>query len=209
MPARRDYTPEELAAKLERDRDRARVGMRRLRQQRRVNATPVNPTPIKEGTVTLTPSQTLPVGEKTLKGGEETRAAAICSRFEQRGYRDAPAFWAKMRGRYPGVDLELEAMKLAEWLEAPKNAKALCSKARIDNWLAKAAAELAAPRSNGHTNGVVHQPNSLRHNRQPDAPRLLTGDLVPVRRDDFSRFVVEGKRLTPRERMARWTGGGK
>jgi hypothetical protein len=218
VPARREYTPEELAARLDRDRERARVGMQALRQRRKVNATGVNVTPIKEGRVNGTPPQTPPYGGTTRTSEKTTTVGAVFAPFEARGYRHDPAFWAKLAGAYPGVDLELEAMKLADWLEAPKNQKLRCSRARIDNWMKKAHADLLAaplgakpaPRTNGTaTNGVYHQPQSQQPNRRPDYRKAFDGDLGRIDPLEAGRALAERKRFTFEEKLAMARGGGK
>jgi hypothetical protein len=199
VPARRDLTVEEI-------REQNRVRQARHRARHATSNGTHNVTRLIDGEARhVTPLQTSPVGGTSLSVEAEKGVEAILAPFEARGYRHEPAFWAKMAGKYPGVDLELEAMKLAEWLDIPKNAKELCSKARIDRWLKKTHAELQAapaPPSNGMANGVAHQPNSLKHNRRPDEPRLLTGDLTPIRPAELHRFQADRRKLTLEQRLA-------
>jgi hypothetical protein len=189
--------------------------MARLRERRRVTGTNVRVTHTKEGTVTGTPSQTLPIGETTLIVEKTTTVgtvAAVFAPFAARGYRHDPAFWAKLAGAYPGVDLELEAMKLADWLEAPKNSKLRCSRARIDNWMKKAHADLlaaSAARVNGTTNGAYHPPQSQQPNRRPDYRRAFDGDLGRIDPLEAGRALAERKRFTFEEKLAMARGGGK
>ncbi len=184
MPARRDYTAADLEAKLERDRERARVGMRELRQRRKGYGTGVSVTHKKEGTVSPTPSRTLPFGEETLIGGGGREVEAILAPFESRGYKHQPAFWLKMAQTYPHLDLELEALSLADWLEQPKNRKALCSQARIRRWLKIAEGDrlAGAPNrtTNGTTNGVYHAPATRQRTPDPEGLPVLEADLERV-----------------------------
>jgi hypothetical protein len=206
MPAKRDLTVEQIREQ-NRLRKRKQRAMSRDASRDTQQARPV--TGHKKEARHVTPLQTSPVGGTTLAVETGKAVEAILAPFEARGYRHEPAFWAKMAARYPGVDLELEAMKLAEWLDTPKNAKALCSKARIDRWLKKTHAELqAAPApTNGTTNGVYYQPNSLRHNRQPpsDDDRLPLRELLPIAKEEFQRTVAANRGLTLEQKRARLT----
>jgi hypothetical protein len=200
-------------ARRTKENEQAKARMRRLRERQRVTGNAVRVTHKKEGTFTGTPPQTSPVGGTTLSVERGKGVEAILAPFQARGYRHEPAFWAKMAAKYPALDLELEAMKLRDWLREPRNAKKRCSTPRIDNWLgiaeAKRLAPPAAAPSNGATNGVTHQPNSLKHNRRPDEPRLLTGDLTPIRPAELRRFQAERRKLSLEQRMAQWRGAGK
>ena len=141
-----------------------------------------------------------------------------------RGYVHDARFWEVAREQYPQLCLELEALKLADWLLEPKNAKRRCSKAFLDNWLKKAEADRLIREATqaagttsasygppkGHTgNGVYHQPQSQQHNRQPDAPRLLHGDLAPISAGDFQHFQAGRRGVPLDQRVAHLKGGSK
>jgi hypothetical protein len=209
MPARRDFTPEQLAARLAREREQARVRMRRLRERiraLRARQDAVRVTPIKEGAVTATPSRTLPYGEPSLL--DRVRGVeAILASFEARGYEHNPVFWAKMASAYPALDLELEALKLADWLTEPKNAKRRCSKAFLDNWLKKADADrkarVAAPPSRPVVAGGPYTPPAA-FQRNLERTYKAPEDFSPdeLARSDAARERV--KELLPANLRGRW-----
>lgn len=63
----------------------------------------------------------------------------------------------------------------------------------------------AAP-TNG--TGVYHQPNSLRHNRQPPSDEdgwLPLGELLPIAKEDHERTVAANRGLTLEQKRARLT----
>ena len=136
-----------------------------------------------------------------------------------RGYVHDPRFWVLASEQYPALCLELEALKLADWLQEPRNLKRRCSKAFLDNWLKKAEADrkqAEAAQANGVasprgvvTNGTYHPPITQQHNRQPDAPHHLNGDLVPISKDDFERTVAARRAIPLPERLAALKGGKK
>jgi hypothetical protein len=155
----------------------------------------------------VTPPQTPPVGGTTLSVEAGKGVAAILAPFESRGYRHDARFWQKMAEAYPALDLELEMLGLANWLELPDNRKKPCSIPRIRRWLRTTEEErVAGPRpSNGTTNGVYYQPNSLRHNRQPpsDDGWLPLGELLPIAKEDHERTVAANRGLTLEQKRAR------
>ena len=227
MPARRDYTPEELTARLQRRRQQTREAVRRYRARRgrvlvidtdAVSAT-VSATAAPENTVTLTsivsstpspPAPPLPVVPT------EQRLLERLAPFASRAFKPDPAFLALLAERYPAVDLELELAAALDWLEEPRHAKRRCSKGFLANWVKKADADRKArealpppmPPANGHTwNGVYVQPNSLRHNRQPPSEDdlLPLRELVPIAKEDFARTVAANRGLTLEQKRARLT----
>jgi hypothetical protein len=125
--------------------------------------------------------------------------------FAARGYVHDARFWAKMASTYPALDLELEALKLADWLTEPRNAKRRCSKGFLDNWLRKAAQDRQTPAPpNGATNGVSHQPIS-RQGRNPGPPDLtrLEAPLERIAPDELRRAMAERRGVPLEVKLAR------
>ena len=227
MPARRDYTPEELSARLQRRRQQTREAVRRYRARRGrvlvIDTDMVSPTvsvtAAPENTVTLTsivsstpspPAPPLPVVPT------EQRLLERLAPFASRAFKPDPAFLALLAERYPGVDLELELAAALDWLEEPRHAKRRCSKGFLANWVKKADADRKArealpptmPPANGHTwNGVYVQPQALQHNRRPDEPRLLTGDLQPVAPEEWRRALDERRAVPFEQKLAQARNG--
>jgi hypothetical protein len=200
VPARRDLTVEEI-------REQNRVRQARHRARHATSNGTHNVTRLIDGEARhVTPLQTSPVGGTTLSVEAGKGVAAILAPFEARGYRHDPRFWAKMAAKYPALDLELEALKLGDWLREPRNVKKRCSTPRIDNWLGIAEAKRLAPPvatpSNGPTTDVAHQPNSLKHNRQPDKPLLFTHDLKPVAPEEWRRELDQRRAVPFNEKLA-------
>lgn len=63
---------------------------------------------------------------------------AVLMPLASRGYVPNKDSLTKCAAKYPAIDLELEALKLADWLNEPRNRKELCSWRRIFNWLDRA-----------------------------------------------------------------------
>ena len=215
MPARREYTTEELTARLAERRRQAREGMARLRAARKtrltppVNATPdaVNATPAQERRGDANPP-TPPVVSFSLT--ERKKVEHLLSTFIDRGYKHDPRFWELVRARYPHLDLELEVLKLAEWLDEPRNAKRKCSKGFIANWLSKAdvdrqqreaQARTLPPTTGGNLSGPTPRPSP---GRPPDPAPVLPADAVLERIDPAAaaRHLLDAKRLTLPEKLA-------
>jgi hypothetical protein len=123
-----------------------------------------------------------------------------------------------MRQKYPGVDLELEALKAAEWLMEPRNAKRRCSKAFLDRWLAKASADGMAPIPFSGTNTGRPAPRSVLVNGSPfvegrcDPPaafqRTPDPEGLPVFDADLERVPLAPRRNgTLKEKLAAIKGG--
>jgi hypothetical protein len=207
MPAKKELTVEEI-------REQTRLRVKRYRERR--NAAPINEgsvTARSNGAVKRNPPRTPPSSPLSLE--REIRAAL--EPLSARGYVHDPRFWVLASEQYPLLCLELEALKLADWLQEPRNARRRCSKAFLDNWLRKAetdrqARAAAPPPSNGHLQAMrVDPPAAFQHNRQPDAPRLLEGELVPISKDDFERAMAERRAIPLEQRLAALKGlqGGK
>lgn len=63
------------------------------------------------------------------------------------GYRPTTQFFEKVLARYPTVDHEMEAIKIADWV---RDHRKQCTTARVFNWLDK------VDISGGQTNGAAH-----------------------------------------------------
>jgi hypothetical protein len=216
MPARREWTPEQLEARLCKEREQARLRMARWRLRQRVTRTQdaVTVTPIRgEATVTRTPSPPAPPLPVV---PTEQRLLERLAPFANRAFKPDPAFLAKLAECYPAVDLELELAAALDWLEEPRHAKRRCSKGFLANWVKKADADRKArealpppmPPANRHTwNGVYVQPNSLRHNRQPPADDdwLPLGELLPIAKEEFQRTVAANRGVPLEQKLAKLT----
>ncbi len=66
------------------------------------------------------------------------------------GYRPNEQFYAKVLSKYPDLDYEEEALKIAYWVNEHQ---ADCTTMRIFNWLKKAKADQSQEHTNGRTNG--------------------------------------------------------
>jgi hypothetical protein len=203
MARRSALPPEEREAEIRR---KAAVRQRNKRSRdRHVTTNESHVTePAGNGAAHVTPLQTSPVGGNSLNGGEARGVEAILVPFEARGYRHDPRFWAKLAQTYPALDLELEALKLADWLTEPKNAKRRCSKAFLDHWLAKASADCMAP----VPNAPYHQPHT-QQGRNPGPPDLptLPAPLEVIRPAELEHYRAERSRETLADKVARLKGG--
>ena len=206
MPARREYTAAELAERLDRQREQARVRMARLRARNASrNGTAVRVTNTVSGGAGDATPPTPPVSSLPLL--ERKKIEHLLAGFEPRGYRHDGRFWELLRNRYPHLDLELEVLKLAEWLDEPRNAKRKCSKGFISNWLSKAdvdrqqreaQARTLPPTSNG-TPAPRPSPG-----RPPDPEPVLPDGAVLQMIDpaEARRALLQAKRLTLPEKLA-------
>jgi len=148
------------------------------------------------------------------KTEEEWGYAAIgetLAPFASRGYVHDVDFWRLLAQEYPGVNLQLQAKKIAGWLAQPKNARRRCSAAFLDNWMKKAAADRTAPapppasrppatvRGMVLPNGAYAPPASWQ--RVPDPPGLvhLAEPLAQIRLEDMPRVPLA-------ERLAQMKG---
>lgn len=66
------------------------------------------------------------------------RLHEVFGQLKNRQYEPTPEFLRKVGERYPQLDLEVEALKLADWLKMPVHRKETCSQRRILNWLDRA-----------------------------------------------------------------------
>jgi hypothetical protein len=132
------------------------------------------------------------------------------STFVDRGYRHDPRFWELLRRRYPHLDLELEVLKLAEWLDEPRNAKRKCSKGFISNWLSKADVDRQQREAQARTlpptggTGSGQAPPRPSPGRPPDPAPVLPADVTLQRIDPAvaQRALLEARRLTLPEKLA-------
>jgi hypothetical protein len=208
MPARRELTLEEYQAREERRREQTRLRVARYRARRNAQ---VSVTGHSNGTGAGYPPHTPPSPPLSLE--REIREAL--EPLTARGYVHDPRFWVLASEQYPHLCLELEALKLADWLTEPRNAKRRCSKAFLDNWLKKAEADRLAraagpPPSNGHLQAMrIDPPIAFQHNRQPPRPddvQLPNGELVPIAKEDFQRTVDANRGLPLEQKLARLNG---
>jgi hypothetical protein len=209
MPTRLNRSVPELRAKEAREREQARLRQAHKRARDRdrhgdgagVTVTP----PPENGSLPVPPT---PPGTSFLLRRKERAARTTLRAFRDRGYVDDPQFWALVAERYPGLDLELEAMKVSDWLREPRNAKRKCSRSFLDAWLKRAAARPpavpAAPLVT--TDGTIvangyQFPASRQRNPNPEAALPLWDD-DQARRSDAARERV--KDLLPARLKGRW-----
>lgn len=129
----------------------------------------------------------------------------IFGAFTERGYGTDARFLSVLVKTYPDLNLELEALKIAEWLTEPRHRTRQCSKKFIDNWLKKAEADrisreqltltalgpTAAPVSKGATvNSTYYPPAAFQRNDNPDAA-LPQWDAEQARRSDAERERIK------------------
>ena len=203
MPARLNRSAPELRAKEAREREQARIRQANKRARDR-DAQPSGLRDVSRVTVTAPPENgALPAPPippvTSCPQRRKERAARITLRaFRDRGYVDDTRFWAKVAENYPGLDVELEAMKISDWLNQPGHAKRLCSRSFLDQWFRRAAsgtyrATVRAVPANGHDSvGAAAAPSAL----------LPAG--VSLERIDprvAARALSEAKRLTLPEKL--------
>jgi hypothetical protein len=225
MPARREWTPDELRERLERQRALTRERVARLRERRRVTryagavlvtdgAVRVTAAP-ETGPLPVTPPHTPPVSSFSLKERRERRKIEqVLAAFAERGYRHDPRFWELLQERYPALDLELEVLKLAEWLEEPRNAKRKCSKGFITNWLSKADVDRQQREAQARTlppTATAATPAPPGGPKNPGPPPVLPEGVTMERIDPAvaARALAEAKRLTLAEKLARAAANGR
>jgi len=146
MPARLDLTPEELAARMERRREQTRRAVQRYRARLKAEVST---------TVSLT-ATTLDARTHEDASGRGYGALVTSSLSEKRedtsdfeqvrcvleplpGYVHDEQLLARLAATCPAVDLVLEAIGMAEWLQRTANRKRVCSKAFLSNWVKRAA----------------------------------------------------------------------
>lgn len=200
MPARRDYTPEELQARLERRREQTRLAVARHRAGKHDGKPHAEAVSLTEGQVTggKRNPPTPPVPPPTSL--EVEGVGRVLARFADRGYEHDPESWRRLARKHPQIDLYLEARNLAGWLE--EHPKEKCSSRRIVNWLKRAQADIDA--------GRVRTPSTARApGRPPDPDPVLPADVVLERIDPrvAQRALAAAKRLTLPEKLALVTNG--
>ena len=219
MPARRDYTPEELRERLERRREQTRQAVARHRQ-RRVSTTVM----LTNEQVSLTPGQVTegkphPPTPPVLSALSTRELERRLEPFAGRGYRPDPGFLSRLAAAYPGVDLELEVAAALDWLEEPRNARRRCSKGFLKNWCAKAdqdrKARDQAPASPSSSpkgvvvNGTWHPPAAFQRNPGPPPGEAvpLTGPLERIGEAELRAVRDANRHLTLAQKAARLTNG--
>ena len=217
MAVRREPTDAELRAKYLRDTENARLRMRALRARRKTasrNAENVRVTNTAPGGAGDANPPTPPVVSFSLT--ERKKVEHLLATFVERGYKHDPRFWELVRARYPHLDLELEVLKLAEWLDEPRNAKRKCSKGFIANWLSKADVDRQQREAQARTlpptgqsgSGQAPRPSP---GRPPDPAPVLPADAVLERIDPAAaaRHLLDAKRLTLPEKLAAIARNGR
>lgn len=206
MPARRDYTPDELLAWIAKQREQARLRMARLRERQKRYAHGVRVTNSQEGTPSMAGDGNLPQTPSSLSISKEIeKIGRILAPFASRGYDHNPEFWADMAGAYPDVRLVVEAYGMASWLRTPKkvNQSRKCSEEFIGRWLKKAQRDATAPPTNGGQPAapVDATPGGVR-NPGP-APLLPDGEAIEmVDRAHAQRALFDAKKLNLAEKLA-------
>lgn len=134
------------------------------------------------------------------------RVGAILAPFAGRGYVHVERFWALAHQEYPELPLELEAYKIADWLEQPKNSKRRCSRAFLGNWLSKAASDRkqreSQPSPRSAQTGPVDPPIAFQTNPGPDPAPWLTGELQTFTPEELKRLAAEHARVPFKDRLA-------
>lgn len=144
-----------------------------------------------------------------------------------RGYAHTERFWQLASQQYPLLNLELEAIKAADWLLEPRNSKRRCSKAFLDNWLKKAEAdrvgrERAAARvvtmsEQGPSrypdfvgdHRPVDPPIAYQKNPGPDPAPWLTAELTRFSPEEEARMREQQARVPYQERLAKLAAAGR
>jgi len=211
MPARRDLTPAQALERIERKRAADREAARRSRARRRdvgltgrsdAQARQADAAP-EAGPVSVTPSQTLPV----LSSSKELeKVRAILEPFATRGYAHSARFWHLAAEQYPLLCLELEALKVADWLHEPRNAKRKCNTAFLSNWLSKADVDRQQRNAQAAQLRTITYPPPppAGPGKPPDPDPVLPADVVLQRIDPAvaQRALLEARRLTLPEKLA-------
>jgi hypothetical protein len=212
MPARREFTAEELAARLATRREQNRLAQQRRRARqhdRHADPPPVSMTrqhdraPETAAPVSMTPSPPTPPSSSTSK--EVEKIGRILEPFASRGYQHNPEFWADMAATYPDARLVAEAYNVASWLKKPlkKNRETPCSEGFLINWLKKAQRDAAAPPTNGAARPApVDVPPGGVRNPGP-APVLPAGTTIQrIDPAEMQRAMLQAKRMTLPEKLA-------
>ena len=231
MPARIVVDDPQAELERRREQDRLRKQHQRRREREASHGTPVtgrstghgtpppengHPSSLRHVTPPLPPDPPFSPALSTKEPPEEV-VARIAARLQSfgRGYTHDQARLEKLIRDFPHLDVEEEVADGLDFLDRPENRKRVNSLGFHRNGCKRAEArrladlaKAAAPATNGYSgNGVYHQPQSQQHNRQPDAPRLLEGELVPISRVDFERYKAERRAIPLEQRTAQLKGG--
>lgn len=208
MPARRTFENEaaELAYHRTKDderREQAKLRMRAMRARNRgVTRTRSRNTATRLGLRDGNPP-TPPVKSLSLL---IERVGEILAPFAGRGYVHVERFWTLAHQEYPELPLELEAYKIADWLEQPKNSKRRCSRAFLGNWLSKAAGDRqqreSQPRPRTAQGGPVDPPIAFQTNPGPDPAPWLTAPLQTFTPEEIKRLAAEHARVPFKDKLA-------
>jgi hypothetical protein len=140
MPARLGLTPDEMVERVRRQtNDRVKRHRERQRNVTRNVTGPTSGAPAPTYAearstaflVTSVPSEQ----SKSTADLEQVR----CVLEPLRGYAHDERLLQRLAANCPAVDLVLEAIGMAEWLNRPANRKRTCSKAFVANWVKRAA----------------------------------------------------------------------
>lgn len=213
MPARREYTPEELQDRLARQRELTRERVARLRARRKVTRyqTPVSVTPEavrvtggpEAGPVSVTPPAPPVLASLSSSKRREIRdAGARLAPLAERGYRHDQQFWEVLARECPDVNLLLEAIGMEDWLTRPVNRKCRCSKGFIRNWIRKAQRDATAPPNGAPP--AARPAGRPAPGKPPDPEPVLPPDvtLQPIDFADYQRAVGEARKRPLEERLA-------
>jgi hypothetical protein len=200
VPARREYTAVELAERLERQREQARLRMALLRARNRSrNAAAVRVTEAVSGRAG---DAHPPIPPSSLSISKEIeRVGRLLAPLAARGYEHQPDLWAELAATYPAARLSVEAYKIASWFKdaAQRSRKVKSWPAFLDNWLKKAQRDATAPPT---AHPMAYQTPSP--GKPPDpAPLLPDGESIQmVDRAHAQRALFDAKKLNLAEKLA-------
>jgi hypothetical protein len=224
MPARREYTPEELAARLEQRRRQNREAQRRFRARDAdhkhdapqensvlpsiVSLTP--PTPARHSVPLKTPPPpkggppSVRAAPKPNKSGDVIdllRAAGVpdvLSEADHRHIKTSRLSAAQIGEAYVAA---FNGEWGGDWLQEHLNMANVLG--RYAGYLAWKQRAPTPPRTNASTaNGVVHQPNSLKPNRRPDYVPVFTHDLERIDPGVAQRALAQAAGRPLKEKLA-------
>jgi hypothetical protein len=210
MPPRRELTLEEYHDREARQREQARVRMARRRARNRERVTQNGS---RNGAADLAGVDANPPGPpivslSSLREEEIEEVRAILEPFADRGYRHDRKWWLRLAARCPDVDLYLEASKVAEWLQEPRNSKEACSKARLTRWLKKEQADAEAGRSGSRGTaqpprpGPAPEPLPFRREPHPAGAESIGALMERVAPEAFGRAMAARPRRSLEQKVA-------
>jgi hypothetical protein len=177
MPAKLNLTPEQM---LERVREQNRARASRYRAASRDTASRDTASRDAQGLSAHAHEGADARSTAFLVTPSPTEKEEVTSDFEQvrcvleplKGYVHDEQLLARLAATCPAVDLVLEAIGMAEWLQRTANRKRVCSKAFLSNWVKRAATK---------PTGQL-EPSSARPQRP--APRSALGRVLQQIADD-------------------------